>query len=140
MVNNLSPAQRSYCMSRVKSKDTNLERNVCSELYKRGMRFRKNLNMLPGKPDIVFIKEKIAIFLDGDFWHGYRFPQWENSLKIFWRKKISETRRRDKKNFQKLRRKGWIVIRIWEHEIKSDFDMVINKIFKIKEDRAKYRL
>lgn len=138
MVDNLNPAQRSYCMSRVKGKDTNLERIVRSELYRKGLRFRKNLKMLPGKPDIVFLKEKMTIFLDGDFWHGYRFPQWENSLKPFWRNKISETRRRDKKNFQKLRRNGWIVIRIWEHEVKNDFDLVINKICKIKEERAKY--
>ena len=73
MSDNLTPTQRSYCMSRVKGKDTSIERLVRSELHKRGFRFRKHVKTLPGKPDIVFPKAKVAVFVDGDFWHGYDF-------------------------------------------------------------------
>ena len=80
MSDKLTVQQRSYCMSRVKGKDTSLERVVRSALQKRGLRFRKHIARLPGKPDIIFPKEKIAVFVDGDFWHGYRFPQWKDKL------------------------------------------------------------
>lgn len=128
MVDNLTQQQRSYCMSRVKGKDTWLERVVRSELHKRGLRFRKHNGKLPGKPDIIFPKVKIVVFLDGDFWHGYRFSQWERNLSKFWRKKIGETRKRDQRNFAKLRRMGWQVIRIWEHSIDRDLNGVVRKI------------
>ena len=118
-------------MSRVKGRDTSLERLVRSELHKRGLRFRKHTGKLPGKPDIVFVKAKLVIFLDGDFWHGYRFPQWEHTLSKFWRKKIGETRKRDQRNFSKLRRMGWQVVRIWEHSIEKDLDGVVKKIFTV---------
>ena len=128
MTDNLNQNQRSYCMSRVKGKDTWLERVVRSELHKRGLRFRKHNSKLPGKPDIIFPSAKLVVFLDGDFWHGYRFPQWEHKLSKFWRKKIGETRKRDLRNFAKLRRMGWQVIRIWEHSIERDLNGVIRKI------------
>ena len=128
MSDNLSPQQRRYCMSRVKGKDTGLERVVRSELHKRGYRFRKHVKNLPGKPDIVFVKAKVVVFLDGDFWHGYRFPQWERKLSKFWRKKIGETRKRDQRNFAKLRRMEWQVVRIWEHSIEKDLNGVVKKI------------
>ena len=128
MVDNLTQQQRSYCMSRVKGRDTGLERVVRSELHKRGYRFRKHVKNMPGKPDIVFVTKKVVVFLDGDFWHGYRFPQWEKTLAKFWRNKIGETRKRDQRNFAKLRRMGWQVIRIWEHSIKNDLDAVVKKI------------
>jgi len=127
-MDNLTPPQRSYCMSRVKGRDTGLERLVRSELHKRGYRFRKHVSNLPGKPDIVFVNAKVVVFLDGDFWHGYRFPQWERKLSKFWRKKIGETRKRDQRNFAKLRRMGWEVVRIWEHSIEKDLDGVVKKI------------
>jgi DNA mismatch endonuclease (patch repair protein) len=128
MGDTLTPKQRSYCMSRVKGKDTGIEKTVRSELQKRGLRFRKHTAKLPGKPDIVFLNKKIAVFLDGDFWHGYRFPQWQRKLKPFWKNKILETRKRDRRNFAKLKRDGWNVIRIWEHEIKHDLEKTINRI------------
>ena len=84
-------------MSRVKGKDTSLERIVRTELHKRGFRYRKNVSGLPGKPDLVFVKQKVVVFIDGDFWHGYRFPQWKNKLSPFWREKIGKTRERDKR-------------------------------------------
>jgi len=83
---------------------------------------------LPGKPDIVFPKARVVVFLDGDFWHGYRFPQWKHKYSEFWQKKIGDTRKRDQRNFAKLRHMGWKVIRIWEHSIDRDLNGVIRKI------------
>ena len=128
MHDNLTPKQRSHCMSRIKGKDTGLEVRVRSALHKKGLRFRKHVKKLPGKPDIVFIKARVAVFVDGDFWHGYRFPSWENKVSDFWKKKISKTRERDLRNHRKLRNMGWEVIRLWQHQIKRDFETCIAKI------------
>ena len=128
MTDNLTPDQRRYCMSQIKGKDTGIEREVRSELHMRGLRFRKHVKELPGKPDIVFPKGKVVIFIDGDFWHGYRFPAWEHKVSDFWKKKIGKNRERDRKNHRKLRRMGWTVIRLWQHEIKNSFDVCISRI------------
>jgi DNA mismatch endonuclease (patch repair protein) len=128
MPDNLTPEQRSYCMSRIKGKDTGLETLVRSELHKRGFRFRKHLKELPGKPDIVFTKVKVAVFIDGDFWHGYRFPTWEHKVSNFWKTKISKNRERDTKNHRRLREMGWTVIRLWQHEVRNNFETCINRI------------
>ncbi|HEY0319450.1 MAG TPA: very short patch repair endonuclease [Pyrinomonadaceae bacterium] len=128
MADHLTPEQRFRAMSRVKLKDGSLEMIVRSELHRRGYRFRKHVKTLPGSPDAVFPKEKIAIFIDGDFWHGYRLPAWEHKLKDFWKNKIRENRQRDQKNFRKLRRSGWRVLRIWQHEIKSDPEACVDRI------------
>jgi DNA mismatch endonuclease (patch repair protein) len=125
MPDNLSPQQRKYCMSRVKGKDTGIEKQIRSELYRQGYRFRKHV---PGKPDIVFPRQKVAVFIDGDFWHGYRFSTWKNDLSSFWQEKILKTRLRDQRNFKKLHRGGWKVIRVWQHQIKNDLEACINII------------
>lgn len=127
-MDNLTPKQRSYCMSRIKGKDTGLETCIRSELHRRGLRFRKHLKELPGKPDVVFTKVKVVVFIDGDFWHGYRFSTWEHKVSNFWKTKISKNRERDSKNHSQLRRMGWTVIRLWEHEIEKDFEDCIRKI------------
>ena len=128
MADNLTPEQRSYCMSRIKSKDTRLEVRVRSELHRRGFRFRKHVKDLPGKPDVVFTRVKVAVFIDGDFWHGYRFPSWEHKVTDFWKKKISKNRERDAKKHRMLRAMGWRVVRLWQHEIEKDLGASINRI------------
>jgi DNA mismatch endonuclease (patch repair protein) len=115
-------------MASVKLKDGPLEMIIRSELHRRGYRFRKHVRQLPGTPDLVFAKEKVATFIDGDFWHGYRFPSWEHKLSRFWRDKIRTNRERDLRNFRKLRRMGWHVVRIWQHEIKADTSSCIARI------------
>jgi DNA mismatch endonuclease, patch repair protein len=127
-MDNLTLQQRSYCMSRVRSKDTGLEKSIRSELHKQGLRFRKHPKNLPGKPDIVFLRANLVVFIDGDFWHGYRFPAWKEDVSDFWKRKIGENRERDKKNFAKLRNMGWRVIRIWQHEIQRDHQSCIDRI------------
>lgn len=128
MPDKLTPAQRSYCMSRIRGKDTGIELRVRSALHKRGLRFRKHVKELPGKPDIVFKKSRIVVFVDGDFWHGYRFPTWESKVSDFWKQKISKNRSRDKKNTRKLRSMGWKVLRIWGHQVETNFDLAIERI------------
>ena len=128
MPDNLTPEQRSYCMSSIKGKDTGPETRVRSELHKRGFRFRKHLKELPGQPDVVFTKAKVAVFIDGDFWHGYRFPTWEHKVSAFWKTKISKNRERDAKNHRRLRDLGWKVIRLWQHDLERDFRESIERV------------
>jgi len=128
MPDNLTPEQRSFCMSRIKGKDTGLEMRVRSALHRRGLRFRKHVKDLPGKPDVVFRKARVAVFVDGDFWHGYRFPSWEDKVSDFWKKKINRNRERDASNHRKLRQMEWTVIRLWQHEVEADFDACIDRI------------
>ena len=128
MPDNLTKEQRSYCMSQVKGKDTSLERRVRTELHQRGYRFRKHVTTLPGKPDIVFPKQRVAVFVDGDFWHGYRFSTWEHKVSDFWKAKIRKNRERDTKNRRRLRYMGWTAIRLWQHDLDKDFEGCIKRI------------
>lgn len=120
MTDVLTKKQRSYCMSRIRAKDTQPEiilRNAISGAGIKG--YRLNYKLL-GKPDIVFTKRKIAIFIDGCFWHKCPkcFIKPETNRK-FWNEKIESNIKRDKIVNAKLKGKGWKVIRIWEHEIKN---------------------
>ena len=130
-MDNLTARQRSVCMSRVRNRDTDLESLVRSALFKRGWRFQKHVSSLPGTPDIVFVRQNLVVFVDGDFWHGYRFPIWKETLSPFWVEKIQKNRNRDRRNFSKLRRHGWRVIRIWQHEIKRNLNGVIERLEKL---------
>jgi DNA mismatch endonuclease (patch repair protein) len=117
-------------MSRIKGKDTGLEMRVRSELHRRGLRFRKNVKDSPGKPDIVLSSARVVVFVDGDFWHGYRFPAWRYKVSDFWKRKIEANRDRDQRNFRKLRAQGWTVIRIWQHEVERDLGRCLSKVTK----------
>lgn len=139
MADNLSRAQRSYCMSRVRNRDTDLESLVRSVLFRRGWRFRKHVRQLPGCPDVVFPSQRVAVFIDGDFWHGYRLPQWDRQLSWFWRAKIEKNRRRDRQNFSKLRRRGWRVVRVWQHEIERDLLSAVQKIESVVKVKGALR-
>ncbi len=117
-------------MSKIRSSGTQFENDFVLELKKRtGKKFIINAKDLRGKPDIVFQKEKICVFLDSDFWHGWQYPRWKKILKNdFWKEKIENNRARDRKNTAHLRRNGWRVVRIWGHEIKKDIDAVLSLI------------
>jgi DNA mismatch endonuclease (patch repair protein) len=117
----ISKAQRSNLMSRIKSKNTKFEADFIKQL-KRIVKAKchQNASFIKGKPDIVFMKQRLCVFLDSDFWHGWQFPRWKHLLKNeFWRDKILSNRKRDKRTTRYLRGRGWIVIRLWEHEIKK---------------------
>lgn len=107
-------------MSRIRGKNTGPEKVVERYLRKNGIKYKKQYTGLPGKPDFVLPTLGLALFIDGDFWHGWRFPVWKHKLKAWWREKIEGNRARDTRNFRKLRRLGWKVVRVWEHELKKD--------------------
>ncbi len=130
MPDRMTPEQRSRAMKLVKLKDGPLELSIQRELRKMGLRFQRNYKRLKGSPDIVFLKKKVAIFIDGDFWHGWRLPAWEHKLSKFWRSKLRANRRRDQRNFRYLRTAEWTVIRLWEHEIRSDSGRCIDRILR----------
>lgn len=117
-----TPEQRSYNMSRIRSKDTKPEELVRKFLFSQGFRYRKNDAKLPGKPDIVLPKYRTAIFINGCFWHGHegcRYFVWPKNNAEFWKKKINENIHRDERNYTLLREQGWRVIEVWECELKS---------------------
>ena len=120
--------QRSSAMKRVKLRNGPLEMSLRRQLTERGLRYRCNVRSLPGSPDIVFSKQRVAVFVDGDFWHGWRLPVWEHKLSLFWRDKLRANRARDLRNFRRLRLRGWQVLRIWQHEVKRDPKGCLKKI------------
>jgi DNA mismatch endonuclease (patch repair protein) len=128
MADHLTPEERSRAMKRVKLKDGSLEKLIQRELRARGLQFKRHMQTLPGRPDIVFSIEKVAVFVDGDFWHGWRLPAWEHKLSPFWRDKLRTNRARDRRNFRKLRSRGWKVIRLWQHQITTNLENSITKI------------
>ena len=128
MPDNLTPEQRRRTMQAVKGRDTKLEKVVSSALHVRGLRFRRCVSHLPGKPDFVFARPRVVVFVNGDFWHGWRFPAWSAKLTDYWRAKIERTRRRDRLNVQRLRRQGWRVLRFWSHQVDKDLAGVVDRI------------
>jgi DNA mismatch endonuclease, patch repair protein len=128
VADNLTREQRSYHMSRVRSKNTAPELQIRALAHRRGLRYRIHVARLPGKPDLAFIRAKVAVFIDGDFWHGWRFPAWRDKLGDYWKEKITRNRRRDARSFRTLRRAGWLVLRIWEHQVKSDTASCVDRI------------
>lgn len=123
---------RSYNMSHIRGKDTKPEEIVRKYLFSKGFRYRKNDKRLPGKPDIVLPKYKTVIFVNGCFWHkheGCKYFVWPKSNTEFWKEKILGTVERDHKNITDLQDSGWIVITVWECELKPEKrDETFNKL------------
>ena len=136
-MDSLTPEQRRRCMQANRPENAGLEKRVTSALRQAGMRFRRHDRRLPGTPDVVFPGRKLAVFVDGDFWHGFRYPQWRSTLNAYWREKIERNRRRDQRNFAKLRRLGWTVARVWEHQVDSDLQEVVRWIAGLAARRGK---
>ena len=116
----MTPEKRSALMSRIKGKGTTPELYIERLMSAGGLQFGQHDPSLPGKPDFVFREDSVAVFIDGDFWHGWRFPVWQHKLSDQWQQKISTNRNRDDRNHRKLRRWGWTVLRIWEHQVEAD--------------------
>ena len=136
----MTESQRSYCMSRIRGKDTSIEKMLSRALWHRGLRFRKNSSAIYGHPDISIRKYKIAIFCDGDFWHGY---DWENrkedikSNRDYWIPKIERNIAKDEETNHVLTAMGYHVIRVWEHEIRNSLPDVVSMIVRtIEEEKA----
>jgi DNA mismatch endonuclease (patch repair protein) len=124
----MSPEKRSALMARIRGRDTGPEQAIATILAEKGVECERHSPDLPGRPDFVFRTAKVAVFVDGDFWHGWRFPTWRHKLSAQWEEKIDGNRRRDSRNFRRLRRGGWRVIRLWEHQIKNDSRACVEKV------------
>jgi len=128
MIDTLTIEQRRRCMSSVRNKNTGLEMKLRRALWKAGLRYRVNFKLL-GKPDIVFPKRKLAIFIDGCFWHGCPIHGTSPETNAeFWKTKIKVNIERDLQVTSQLKNMGWLVIRVWGHEIKECLDVVIKNI------------
>lgn len=136
MVDIISPEQRSRVMSRIKGKNTTPERYIRALLKASRLKFSQHDRALPGRPDFVLPKARVAVFVNGDFWHGWRFPVWCHRLPTFWRNKIGGNRERDQRNSKKLRRLGWKVLRIWEHQVELDAIACIARITQALGDET----
>ena len=118
-----TPEQRRKNMQAVKNKDSQIEQLLRKELWSRGIRYRKNVNRIYGKPDIVFIGKKIAVFCDSEFWHGYNWEERKKDFKShqeFWIPKIERNMERDAEVTERLESEGWTVFRFWGNEIKKN--------------------
>lgn len=123
-----------------KSKDTKPELLLRKELWKRGLRYRKNYKGVCGKPDIVFLKAKIAVFVDGKMWHGYNWEHQKNDFKShreFWIPKIEQNIERDSIVNKTLTEQGWQVLRFWDFEIKKDLFTCTNQIEQTYRNKRK---
>lgn len=134
MPDNLTPEQRRRTMAAVKGRDTSLELMLYEQIRIKRWRCQRNVVTLPGKPDFVFARARLAVFVDGDFWHGWRFPTWRSKLSPYWQAKIERNRRRDRLNTRRLRRSGWRVLRVWGHQIARDLDHVVHRISQALEE------
>ena len=122
-----------------KSKDTKPEIMLRQELWRRGLRYRKNYKYLSGKPDIVFLCAKIAVFVDGRMWHGYDWEHQKNDFKSnrdYWIPKIEDNRERDFKVTQDLIELDWLVLRFWDFEVKQDVAVCADKIERAYKNRV----
>ena len=134
----MTDEQRSYNMSRIKGKNTSIEMLLSKKLWHRGLRFRKNSPQVYGHPDISIKKYRIAIFCDGDFWHGYDWENRKDSIKSnrdYWIPKIERNIAKDIEVNHVLKSLGYTVIRLWEHEIRKDADDAADMIMNIVNEK-----
>ena len=133
MTDKMTPAQRHYCMSRIRGKATKPELKVRQWLWQHGYRYRLNVKSVPGKPDIVMRRYRTAIFVNGCFWHGHDVQLSVDSSELsvdnskcckipqtnreFWVNKIKRNQERDQNNYQVLHDNGWQVIVVWECQL-----------------------
>jgi len=125
-------------MSRIRSKDTKTEVKLRKALWAKGYRYRKNVKSLPGSPDIAIKKYKVAVFIDGEFWHGYNWEQKRQTIKrnrAYWIPKIERNMERDRENTQKLQENGWLVLRFWEQRLKKEFNVCLALITEAIDSR-----
>jgi len=136
MADKFDKETRSRIMAAIPSTNTSPERVVFREIRKQNIHFQRHYKKALGTPDLAIPSRKIAVFIDGDFWHGFRYPVWKGRLRnSFWRKKIERNRKRDKLYHGRLRRMGWKVLRVWEHQLKNDFGGTIDKIIFFLDQR-----
>ena len=134
--------ERSALMSKIKAKETKPEVQLRKALWNVGIRYRKNVKSLPGKPDIVISKFKLILFIDGEFWHGYDWDKKKKSIKSnkgFWIPKIERNMQRDAEYNLLLKEQGWTVMRFWTHQINKEFGECLNQILSYITEFEKFR-
>lgn len=135
-------AQRSRTMSKIRSKNTRPEMRLRKALWNAGLRYRLHRRGIPGRPDIVIEKFKVAIFVDGEFWHGYEWEKKREKIKTnraFWIPKIERNMQRDREVNLQLKKMGYEVFRFWEGEVKKEIGVCIKKILDFVEHQKKYQ-
>lgn len=131
MADKLSREKRSWNMSRIRGKDTEIEIKVRKYLFSQGFRFRKNVADMPGKPDIILPKYKTVIFIHGCYCHrhtGCKNCTTPNTNREFWLKKFEKNIQNDSKHQQELEAAGWKVLILWECEIENDFERLMDNL------------
>ena len=126
----MSPATRSNLMSKVKGSDTKLEAKFIGYIRAAELNgYELQARDLIGKPDVVYREQKVCVFVDSDFWHGWQFPRWRHKLRSdFWVTKITKNRERDLQVTRQLRKEGWKVIRVWEHQLTGNPEKTISRV------------
>lgn len=123
--------KRSKIMSKIRGKNTKPELLFRKALWKKGVRYRVNNKKLPGKPDVSIQKYKIAVFIDGEYWHGYNWDERKDNIKSnrdFWVPKIERNMQRDREVNRQLMDMGYTIFRFWEKEIKNELNKCINDV------------
>lgn len=130
-MDNLTPEQRRRNMQRIRSTGTKAEKSIMNELREKGLVFTSYDKSIMGKPDIVFSEKKLAVFIDSDFWHGNpeRFVRPKTNVE-YWDKKIAGNKKRDREVNRQLKKQGWLVLRIWEYDVKHSLTRCVDKILK----------
>lgn len=134
----MSAEVRSNLMSKVKGSDTKLEAKFIECLKVAGIEgYDLQARDLMGRPDVVFRSQKICVFVDSNFWHGWQFPRWRHKLRSeFWVTKIVKNRERDLKVTRQLRKEGWKVIRVWEHQLTNSPEKAVSRVQTALLERA----
>ena len=131
MADKLTREKRSWNMSRIRRKNTEIEIKVRKYLFSQGFRFRKNVADMPGKTDIVLSKYKTIIFIHGCYWHRHASCKnctTPNTNREFWLKKFEKNMQNDSKHQQELEAAGWKVLILWECEIENDFERLMDNL------------
>jgi DNA mismatch endonuclease (patch repair protein) len=127
----MTSEQRHKIMSNIRSNNTSIEVQLRKALWHEGIRYRKNLKTLPGKPDIAITKYKIAIFCDGEFWHGKDWETKKNAINTnrdYWVTKIEKNIIRDNASEKKLENMGWVILRFWGNKINKKLEDCVNEV------------
>ena len=135
MADIFTPKKRSWVMSRIRSRDTGIEKKTAQLLRKNKLHYRRFPKVF-GSPDFA-VEKKVMVFCDGDFWHGYQYNRKKKPPKKFWRDKIERNMERDRKVTRRLRADGWPVVRLWEHDIEKRPGSCLRRIKTILCDGKK---